>query len=65
MRLPCVELDGDKLFKDLLTNKIFFRQILSWNFQMEFCLNRGLVLKLLGWKIILLTAFFVKLKLVR
>ena len=71
MRLPCVELgqeklnhvlkiDGDKLFKDLLTNKIFSRQILSWNFKMEFCLNRGLVWKFLGWKLIILTAFFCK-----
>ena len=58
MRFPCVELevscwseeklnlvlkiDGDKLFKDLLTNEIFSRQILSWNFKMKFCLNRGL-----------------------
>ena len=24
--------DGDKLFKDLLTNEIFSKQILSWNF---------------------------------
>ena len=23
--------DGDKFFKDLLTNKIFSKQILSWN----------------------------------
>ena len=28
--------DGDKLFKDLLTNKIFSRQILSWNFMINF-----------------------------
>ena len=76
MRFPCVELevscwfeeklnhvlkiDGDKLFKDILTNKIFSRQILSWNFKMEFCLNRGLVWKFLGWKLIILTAFFCK-----
>ena len=48
MRLPYVELevscwseeklnhvlrtDCDKLFKDLLTNKIFSKQNLSWNF---------------------------------
>ena len=38
-----LKIDGDKLFKDLLTNKIFSRQILSWNFKMKFCLNRGLV----------------------
>ena len=41
--------DSDKLFKDLQTNKIFSKQILSWNFKMEFCLNRGLVSKFLGW----------------
>ena len=40
--------DGDKLFKDLLINKIFSKQILSWNFKMEFYLNRGLVWKFLG-----------------
>ena len=28
--------DGDKLFKVLLINKIFSKQILSWNFKMEF-----------------------------
>ena len=59
-----LKIDGDKLFKDLLTNKIFSRQILSWNFKMELCLNRGLVWKFLGWKLIILTAFFVKLKFV-
>ena len=32
--------DGDNLFKDLLTTKTFSKQILSWNFKMEFCLNR-------------------------
>ena len=57
-----LKIDGDKLFKDLLTNKIFSRQILSWNFKMEFCLNRGLVWKFLGWKLIILTAFFCKIK---
>ena len=72
MRLPYVKLkdeeklnhvlkiDGHKSFKGLLTNKIFSRQILSWNFQVEFCLNRGLVWKFLGWKLIILTAFFCK-----
>ena len=76
IRLPCVELkvscwseeklnqvlkiDGDKLFRDLLTNKIFSMQILSWNFKMEFCLNRGLVWKFLGWRLITLMAFFCK-----
>ena len=59
-----LKIDGDKLFKGLLTNRIFSRQILSWNFKMEFCLNRGLVWKFLGWKLKILTAFFVKLKFV-
>ena len=40
--------DGDKLFEDLLTNKIFPKQILAWNFKMELCLNRGLVWEILG-----------------
>ena len=53
--------DGDKLFKDLLENKIFSKQILSWNFKIEFCLNRGLLCKFLGWKLIILIALFVKL----
>ena len=57
-----LKIDGDKLYKDFLTNKIFSRQILSWNFKMEFCLNRGLVWKSLGWKLIILTAFFSKIK---
>ena len=52
--------DGDKLFKDLLTNKIFGKQILTWNFKMEFCLNRGLIWKFLGWKSVILRAFFCK-----
>ena len=38
-----LKIDGNELFKDLVKNKIFFRQILSWNFKMELCLNRGLV----------------------
>ena len=50
-----LKIDGDKLFKDLLTNKIFSRQILSWNFKMKFCLNRGLVSEFLGWKLIVLS----------
>ena len=54
--------DGDKLSKDLLTNKIFSKQILFWNFKMELCLKRGLVWKFLGGKLIFLTAFFVKLQ---
>ena len=54
--------DGDKLFKELLTNQIFSRQILSWKFKMELCLNRGLIWEFLGSKIIILTAFFVKVK---
>ena len=47
--------DGDKLFKDLLTNKI-----LSSNVKMELCLNRGLVWEFLGWKLINVTAFFLQ-----
>ena len=57
-----LKIAGDKLLKDLLTNKIFFRKILSWNFKMKFCLNRRLVWDLLGWKLIALTAFFCKIK---
>ena len=49
---------GDKLFKDLLINKTFSKEILSWNFKMEFCLNRGLVWKFLNWKLIIVIAFF-------
>ena len=56
--------DDDKLFNDLLTNKIFSKQILSWNFKMELYLKRGLVWEFLGWKIIILPAFFVKLQFV-
>ena len=52
--------DGDKLFKDLLTNKIFSRQILSWNVKMELCLNRWLAWEFLGWTLIILTVFFCK-----
>ena len=44
-----LKIDGDKLLKDLLKNKIFLRPILSWNFRMEFFLNRGLVWEFLGW----------------
>ena len=49
-----LKIDGDKLFKYLLTNKVFSRQILSWNFKMKFCLNRAgrLVWQFLGWKLI-------------
>ena len=57
-----LKIDGDKLFKDLLANKIFSRQILSLNFKMKFGLNRGLVWKFLGWKLIILTALFCKIK---
>ena len=39
-----LKIDGDKLFKDLLTNKIFSRQILCWNFKMKLCLNNTLFL---------------------
>ena len=31
-----------KIFKVLLTNKIFSNEDLSWGFKMELCLNRGL-----------------------
>ena len=44
-----LKIDGDKLLKDLLKNKIVLRPILSWNFRMEFFLNRGLVWEFLGW----------------
>ena len=47
-----LNIDGDKLFKDLLTNQIFSGQILSGNFKMTFWLNRGLVWEFLGWKLI-------------
>ena len=50
--------DGDKLFKDLLINKIFPKQILSWNFKIVFYLNRGMVWKFIGWKLLILIAFF-------
>ena len=46
--------DGDKLFKDFLANKMFSNKILSWNFKMEFCLNRGFLWKFLGWELIIL-----------
>ena len=63
MGLPCVEFevssekqlnrvlktDGNKLFKDLLTNKIFSKQ----GVYLEFRLNRELVWKLVGWKLII------------
>ena len=52
-----LKIDGNKLFKDLLTNKIFSWPILSQNFKMQFYLNRGLVWEFFGWKLIL-TAFF-------
>ena len=57
-----LNIDGDKLFKYLLTNKVFSRQVLSQNFKMKFCLNRRLVWELLGWKLIVLTAFSCKIK---
>ena len=52
-----VKNDGDKLFKDLLTNKIFSKQFLSLNFKRELCLNKGLVWGFLGLKSIILPAF--------
>ena len=50
--------DGDKLFKDLLTNKMFSKQILSWNVKMELYLNRGLVWEFLDWTLLILTDYF-------
>ena len=57
-----LKIDGDKSFKDLLTNKIFSRELLYWNFKMAFGLNRGLVWKFLDWKLIIPTTFFCKIK---
>ena len=57
-----LKIDDDKLFKDLLANKIFYRQILSCNFKMKFYLNRVLVWEFFGWKLIILTALFCKIK---
>ena len=56
--------DGDKLFKDLLIDKIFSQQILSSNFRMELCLKKGMIWGFLGLKLTILTAFFVKLQFV-
>ena len=53
-------MDGDILLKDLLTNKIFSRQMLSWNFKMELCSKRGLVWKFLVSRLIIVIAFFCK-----
>ena len=50
----------DELFKNLQTNEIFSKQILSLNFTIELRLNRGLVWKFLGWKLIVLTGFSCK-----
>ena len=41
--------DSNKLFKDFLTNKIFSKQ----RVYLEFRLNRELVWKLVGWKLII------------
>ena len=60
MYYDVLKTDGVKLFTDLLTNKMFSKHILSWNFKIELCLNRGLVLKFLGWKFMILTGFFLK-----
>ena len=56
-----LKIDRDKLFKGLLKNEIFSKQICPWNFRMEFTLNRGLVREFLDWTGIL-TPFLVKLK---
>ena len=57
-----LKIDGDESFKDFLTDKIFARQISSWNFKMKFCLNRELVWEFLGWKFIISILFFCKIK---
>ena len=54
----CIKTDGDKLFKDLLTKKIFSKKGLSGNFKIKLYLNRGLLWEILGCKLI--TAFFCK-----
>ena len=51
--------DHVKLFTRLLTNKILSKHILTWNFKMELDL-RGRVWKFLGWKFLIVTAFFCK-----
>ena len=56
-----LKIDRDRLFKVLLKNEIFSKQIYSWNFRMELTLNRGLVREFLDWTGIL-TPFLVKLK---
>ena len=37
-----------KLFKDLLRNKVFPKQIFLWNLKMKLSFSRGLVRKFLG-----------------
>ena len=49
--------DGDKSFKNLRTNKILSKKILSENLKLELCLKRGLVWEFLGWKLIIVTVF--------
>ena len=56
-----LKIDRDKLFKGLLKNEIFSKQIYSWKFRMELTLNRGFVLEFLDWTGVL-TLFLVKLK---
>ena len=45
---PCTKNWGNRVFNDLLTNKIFSKQILFWDFKMELSLKRGLVRELFG-----------------
>ena len=44
---------------ELMTNKVFSKLTLSENFRIKRFLNRGLEWGLLGWKQIILRAFFV------
>ena len=46
-----VKIHGDKLIKALLTNKIFSKQILSWNLLVKLCLNRELGMRITWLKI--------------
>ena len=52
--------DGVNLLIDVLINKMSSKHNLSWNFKIVFCLNRRLVWKFLGWKLVILTGFFCK-----
>ena len=52
--------ENKRLLIDLLTNKVFSKLTLSENFRKKRFLNRGLEWELLGLKLIILRAFFVK-----